>query len=197
MAINDEEQYKDVINTLKGLQKVNAPANFETDLLRRINSEKFSSKAVRKESFWERFLIPSRLIPSAALAVAAIIVLFFVNTSSTEQDDPLSLAPRVREDMIISGAGNAGISVDEEMQNIARQNKENLLRKESPNGVDDTDIEEDFTSPSISGFTSTASITRNGLNFRQINLTDKQKKKIAELKEEVRKVLEAIQKEGN
>ena len=50
MAINDEEQYKDVINTLKGLQKVNAPANFETDLLRRINSEKFSSKAEKKAS---------------------------------------------------------------------------------------------------------------------------------------------------
>ena len=43
---NDEKKYEDIIKLLTGLKKVNAPENFETDLLRRINSEKFSKKEI-------------------------------------------------------------------------------------------------------------------------------------------------------
>ena len=48
---NDEKKYEDVIKALKGLQEVKAPANFEADLQRRINSENISKE--EKKSFWQ------------------------------------------------------------------------------------------------------------------------------------------------
>jgi hypothetical protein len=40
---------------------------FEADLKRRISEE-----GTKQKSFWEKFILPSRLIPSAGLAAAAI-----------------------------------------------------------------------------------------------------------------------------
>jgi hypothetical protein len=92
----NSQQYSEIIKTLKGLQKVKAPANFEADLLRRINSGKYE----KERSFWEKLLLPSRLIPSAALVLAAVIVFFVLNMNSATVENPLLMAPRVREDVI-------------------------------------------------------------------------------------------------
>jgi hypothetical protein len=77
---NDEKKYEDVINALKGLQEVKAPANFEADLLRRINSEKFSKE--EKKSFWQNIFVPAKLIPSLGLVAAAVVIFFVVDTNS-------------------------------------------------------------------------------------------------------------------
>ena len=95
MVNKNDEKYKDVTSSLKGLQKVNAPTNFEANLMRRINSP----EPEKKESFLERFLVPSRLIPATALAVSAVILLFVFNTNSNNED-PLLTNPRVRTDII-------------------------------------------------------------------------------------------------
>src|SRR3970282_2461977 len=98
MALNDDElRFKNVIDALKGLTEVKAPKNFEADLMRRINSEKFEEK---RQSFWEKIFLPSRLVPSAGLAVAAVLLLFVININSDEVENPLLMEPRVREDMI-------------------------------------------------------------------------------------------------
>lgn len=95
---NDEKKYSDLIKTLNQLQEVKAPADFEADLMRKINSEKFKEK---KQSIWSKFFIPSRLIPSAGLAAAAILVFFVVRTLNPEEmEDPLVMEPRVRKDII-------------------------------------------------------------------------------------------------
>ena len=67
--MNDEKKYNDVIKTLKGLQQVKAPPNFEANLKRKLNEEKFSKKSKRSI---KDFLVPSRLIPSFGIAGAAI-----------------------------------------------------------------------------------------------------------------------------
>ncbi len=41
---NDGKKYEDVIKALKGLKEVKAPANFESDLKRRINQRNFLKK---------------------------------------------------------------------------------------------------------------------------------------------------------
>jgi hypothetical protein len=96
--IEDDHQHDDVIQTLKGLKKVSAPANFEADLMRRINTEKYDEK----KSFWWKFLLPSRLIPSAALVLSAIVVLFVINTNSGAEENPLLIPPKIREDVVAS-----------------------------------------------------------------------------------------------
>jgi hypothetical protein len=95
---NQEKKYEDVIKALKGLKKVNAPENFEADLKRRINSEKFPEK--ERKSFWENIFVPGRLIPSLGLVAAAVIIFFVVDTNSEEMDNPFLIEPRVREDII-------------------------------------------------------------------------------------------------
>ena len=95
MNPNEEQNFKDVINTLEQLQQVKAPAGFEADLMRRINSEKFREE----KTFWQNILIPSRLIPAAALAITAILLIFVLNDASVTQDNPLFAAPRERSDL--------------------------------------------------------------------------------------------------
>ncbi len=94
---NDEKKYEDVIKALKGLQEVKAPANFEADLQRRINSEKFSKE--EKKSFWQNIFVPAKLIPSLGLVAAAVVIFFVVDTNSEEMDNPFLIEPRVREDV--------------------------------------------------------------------------------------------------
>jgi hypothetical protein len=94
---NDEKKYEDVIKALKGLKEVKAPANFESDLKRRINSEKLPKE--EKKSFWENIFVPSRLIPSLGLVAVAVVVFFVMDTNSEEMDNPFLIEPRVREDV--------------------------------------------------------------------------------------------------
>lgn len=95
---DDDKKYNDVIKTLNQLQEVKAPADFEARLMKKINSEKYKEKKV--QTIWNKFFIPSRLIPSAGLAAAAIIVFFVVTLNSEELEDPLQMEPRVREDIM-------------------------------------------------------------------------------------------------
>ena len=96
---NDEKKYEDVIKALKGLQEVKAPENFEADLQRRINSEKFSKK--EKKGFWQNIFVPAKLIPSLGLVAAAVVIFFVVETNSEEMDNPFLIEPRVREDIMV------------------------------------------------------------------------------------------------
>jgi hypothetical protein len=94
----DEERFKNVIGLLKQIPKVSTPPNFESDLMRRINSGNF--KGSYNLHWWEKILSPSRLIPSAAVAASIIAILYFLNFNSTEQDNPFLTLPKIRENVI-------------------------------------------------------------------------------------------------
>jgi len=121
---NDEKKYEDVINALKGLQEVKAPANFEADLQRRINSEKFSRE--EKKSFWQNIFVPAKLIPSLGLVAAAVVIFFVVDTNSEEMDNPFLIEPRVREDVF------AVTELEEVQQKQEEVSKEKSLKKDEP-----------------------------------------------------------------
>ena len=96
--MNEEEKtYKKLLDDLKNLPKVDAPKNFETELLRKINS----SELEKKESFWNRILTPGKLAPAAVALASAAIIFFVVDINSEEMEDPLNIAPRLREDLVI------------------------------------------------------------------------------------------------
>jgi hypothetical protein len=96
--MNEEEKtYKKLLDDLKNLPKVDAPKNFETELVRKINS----SKLEKKESFWDRILTPGKLAPAAVALASAAIIFFVVDINSEEMEDPLNIAPRLREDLVI------------------------------------------------------------------------------------------------
>lgn len=207
----DEKKYEDVIKSLKSLQRVKAHPNFEADLKRRLNAEKYAKE---KRTGIRRFLMPSRLVPSFGLAVAAILVFMIVNTNSDEADNPFFMEPRVREDMIsiseseivelpenippaetddISGDGmeeetDRGNGMERMMED--RSMDENLIAGREFSTAETTMTDEtgsveteEFTSPPATGF----AIRKSALNFRQVNITAEQQNEIIELKKKISK----------
>jgi len=231
---NDEKKYEDVIKALKGMQQVNAPTNFEADLQRRINQEKFSKK--EKKIFWENIFLPSRLIPSLGLVAVAVVMFFVVDTNSEEMDNPFLIEPRVREDVF------AVTDFEEVEKKQDELSKQKSLKKEEPavemktnegqlkssedklvtgrekgEGVeiltDEKDVarDESFATdnfaiadssvtnvaespqPTVpaetsSGLVTGQSITKEELNFRQVQLSEKEQKVVNELKNQVQSV---------
>jgi len=228
---NDKKKYGDVIKTLKGLQDVKAPANFEADLQRRINSEKFSKE--EKKSFWENIFLPSRLIPSLGLVAVSVIIFFVLDTSSEEVDNPFLIEPRIREDVFAVADYRELEKKQEELS------KEKSLKKEEPaveqkrddiqlKTSDDKIITDREKSGEVEGFADEKDAVRNEsivaganevvdsiatintespqptvpaevgteavigqtiskeeLNFRQIQLTEEEQKTVNELKSQV------------
>lgn len=205
----DEKKYEDVISTLKGLQQVKAHPNFEADLKRRLNTEKYAKE---KRNGFRKLLMPSRIIPSFGLAAAAIIVFMIININSEDADNPFLMEPKVREDVLLISeiddaelpegnlSGENGGAVEERVEENTRKEKssgtikdessvdENLIasREFSPAEstlTNETDAveKEEFSAPPATGF----AIKKSGLNFRQVNLTEIQQKEIVELKKKV------------
>ena len=96
--MNEEEKtYKKLLDDLKNLPKIAVPKNFETELLRKINS----SEPEKKESFWDKLFSPGKLAPAAIAIASAAIIFFVVDINSEEMEDPLNIAPRLREDLVM------------------------------------------------------------------------------------------------
>jgi len=231
---NDEKKYEDVIKALKGLQEVKAPVNFEADLQRRINSEKFSKE--EKKSFWQNIFVPAKLIPSLGLVAAAVVIFFVVDTNSEEMDNPFLIEPRVREDVF---AVTEFEEVEQKQEELSKQKsvkesepvkkKEPVLEKrrdedglkssedkmitgreksdEVDGLLDEKDVPEDqdlnagayaaaestivdsIAAPQPTTATVTSSelvtgqaITKEELNFRQVQLTEEEQNTVNKLK---------------
>jgi len=234
---NDEKKYEDVIKALKGLKEINAPENFEADLKRRINSEKFSKE--EKKSFWENIFVPSRLIPSLGLVAVAVVIFFVVDTSSEEMDNPFLIEPRVREDVFaLTEYEETGKKQEELSKQKSTKKDEPVLEKrryenelkssddklvsgidksgEAEGLMDEKDMARDqdrlvdnLAAAESSATTVTESpqptapvevgaemvtgqpITKEELNFRQIQLTEEQQKAVNELRNQVQSVEKA------
>lgn len=165
MGYNDDEKmYENVTKLLGSMKKVSVPPNFDADLMRRINSEKYALP----EPWWKKVFIPSRLIPAAGLALATIAVLFVLDTASVESENPLLSNPRVREDVVAASENGEEISPAQKM------------------GIE---FEENYSSPrnvQPAGY----GITKSGLNFRQLHLTPEERAKIEKMKEELIRILD-------
>ena len=234
---NDEKKYEDVIKALKGMQKVKAPENFEANLQRKINSEKYTKE--EKKSFWQNIFVPSRLIPSLGLVATAVVIFFVVDTNSEEMDNPFLIEPRVREDIYVvtdykefeekkeevskqktiekdeppmkneSALGKrrdeSGLKPSEDRMITGREKlgeAEGLMDENNiPNDQDDNAgayfaAESTVTLDSVSPQQTTAtfrssemvegqSITKEELNFRQIQLTEEEQNTVNELRMQV------------
>ena len=234
---NDEKNYEDVIKALKGLQEVKAPANFEADLQRRINSEKFQKE--EKKNFWQNIFVPARLIPSLGLVSASIVIFFVIETRTEEMDNPFLIEPRVRED-VFEVAEFEKVERKQEVQSekkslqkekpaIEQKTNEGQLRSSELKPIEDKMLsgrdksdavetvtdekdvaqEKGLTSGAYSAIESTLTtenespkpttvpsetstemvtgqvITKEELNFRQIQLTEEQQKAVNVLKNQV------------
>ncbi len=208
--IDDEKKYDDLIKTLKGLQQVKAPPNFEADLKRRLNAEKYAKEEKRSI---KRFFAPSRLVPSFGLAAAVIVMFLIVSTNSEEADNPFLMEPKIRKDMIlISDTDDLNIPIDnlskksevieekviadKKDKGMRRENfvenkssDESLIAGKNELALTETTMisetesvaTEELSAPMATGL----AIEKSGLNFRQVNPTQKEQEEILELKKKV------------
>ncbi len=206
MNPNDDMKYQDVINTLRQLRQVKAPAGFETDLMRRINSESFPEE----RTFWQNIFAPSRLVPAAALAVTALILIFVLNTTGVTPDNPLLTAPRERGDITLSAktdnlsAAQKSVERDEAVSSeqtsgiqkdkgtADQQVQRSAERKESNSPITGSSLagrsgnnERFITANFTSGRITDYPVNKAGLNFRQVNLSNEQKIQLNQLKQKL------------
>ena len=92
---DDEVRYINIIKLLKQMPKVTAPPNFESDLMRRINSGNFKENF--RATWWDKLFLPSRLIPVATFVLSIIAVFYFLNFNSVEPENPFLTKPKIRE----------------------------------------------------------------------------------------------------
>jgi hypothetical protein len=182
MIVNEDDvKYRELIKTLNSLQQVKAPAGFETELMRRINTGNY----VEKKNVWDSMLSPARLIPTSAVALAMIVFLLVFNLQIEDSENPLSIDPRVREDVV--------------MAEEVIINREPVAVSPVIPPVEEPVIEElPGTTPAAINqgrFTASASnpdlvINKSGLNFRQINLNAEERDQLNKLRERVRSFLQ-------
>jgi len=210
MRENDDLKYKEVINSLSDLRKIEAPNNFEADLMRKINN----TPAKRQKSLFDLIFSPVKLIPSAALIATAVILIFVVNNHSTEIEDPFSIEPRMREDLLLSKApvtlsSESNVDLKKDLEDKSTTDKKFLpeskpFEKTNTSStsikIDDSKlvigkIEEEYSAAKNESATLTipteylksSSISKSNLNFKQIKLTDSSRMEVAKLKENANK----------
>lgn len=208
MNPDDDIEYRDVIKTLNQLQEVKARKGFEVDLMRRINSEEADIPEISGSSLFDL----SRLVPAAALAVTAVLLIFVLDHSGVTQDNPLMTAPRERQevtayaqkDNISQGRKTAKEEGNAVRQDIAGIQKDKVNETESKPAVksgqnlkrsgtlsDESKVGKNtgggqfitakFNSDRITNYP----VSKAGLNFRQVNLSNKQKMQLDQMKEKL------------
>ena len=208
--MDDEKKYDDLIKTLKGLQQVKAPPNFEADLKRKLNEEKLEHKPKRGV---RDFFIPSKLIPSFGIVGAVLVVFLILNLNSEQAENPLMIEPKVREDIFMveeidllnvpdpeksvrMDANEGKDIVDKKNPELGREGtyednikesgsiiaeSEPLLPESTLTDKSEITTSDEYSSPRATGL----AIRKSGLNFRQINPTEVEQEEIQKLKRNV------------
>lgn len=179
MNFNDNNN-EGITKILKSLQQVKVPHNFESDLMRKINSAEFK-ETKNTESFWEKIFVPAKFIPSAALAIAAVVILFMMDLNSDNNDNPLMVQPKVRQDVLVSDPFSTDMQIKNEIQKKKTEN-DKLVKNEKTKPQKQS--KEYFAKPS-SNVSSIYAIDKKGLNFRQINLNINERRQIDKLKQKM------------
>jgi hypothetical protein len=213
--IDDEKKYENLLNDLKNLPKVNAPQNFEANILRKVRLE----EQREKDSFWKNIFTPGKLVPAAVAITSAVIIFLIIDLKPERIEDPLNLQPRLREDIVnVQSIDEFAVLTEEKPeQNKSAKLKNELnkseyqrktmdsenklsLSKESE-GFKDKAVESKLRAESLSTNSSVSVVggissaqendavsepKKENFNFMQINLSPKEKKEVERLKEQLK-----------
>jgi len=201
-SYEDDSKFIGVINTLKKLNKIEAPQNFEKDLLAKISQTPNEEKI----SFIDRLFTPARLVPTAGLAAAIILLFFLTNIFvPAAEENPLLANPRVRGDVVATNTSNTttteNTSTPKNNNDVFTETENKTLNEET----DKTSIDNPNLGIRITGQPSPAnyynngiltsvspngSIDKTGLDYKQIYLQRLQRAQI----ELLRKKMEEMQR---
>lgn len=213
--IDDEKKYENLLNDLKNLPKVDAPQNFEANILRKVRLE----EQREKESFWKNIFTPGKIVPAAVAIASAVIIFLIIDLKPERIEDPLNLQPRLREDIVnVQSLDEFAVLTEEKPEQNKSAKLKNELNKsgnhrkavDSENeislskkrdGVKDKAVEPTLRAESLStnspvsvvGGVSSAQENdavseqkKENFNFMQINLSPKEKREVERLKEQLK-----------
>ncbi len=197
--INDENMNEKVTRLLKDLPRINAPSNFESELSRRINQD----GQIREKASWFDKIFSPKLVPSAALAVTVVIILFLLKGTVGDVEDPFQIMPKLREEQIAKQDQPTTISrrevVGEVKNQIDEEKSYNTVRDKSKSKKEtyrsDSNLLQasSLKERSIERISVTASnylpdqavIMGGGLNYKIVRLDEEERREIEILREKI------------
>lgn len=182
----EDKEYTEVIAALKSLKKVSAKPNFEANLMRKINSEKFAVK----DSIFQKFFFGRVLLPSAAAVVLLVMMIFFLQDPSQEIADPFSEMPKEREDVITTQQND--VVIKDLSKDETRKKNENIIlptpskEKDVAEKKDDKSIlDEGFTLKKNEDQTIDVEQMAPALFFKSTAIPDSEQRKLDSLKNRI------------
>ena len=197
--LEDDNMNEKISRLLKDLPKINTPSNFDNELSKRINQ---SEQRKEKVSWFDKIFSP-KLIPSAALAVTTVIILFLLKGNVNEAEDPFQIMPKLREEKILKQdqpgtvldrtiAKKTNIPVKKEKSDdraaIESESKDEFYRRDS--NISEVAIGEVSSIERISITTSNyipdqTMIMEGGLNYKMIRSNEDERKEIEVLRKKL------------
>jgi hypothetical protein len=207
--LDDDKRFENVRGLLKNLIKVKASSHFDSELMKRIRQ----TEEVKSKQSWLDKIFSPKLIPSAALAVTAVIILFLLKNNMNDIDDPFQSIPRLREDTSImqsepSAATDMG-SLRDSRQKADKEELNSPAAVKSENQTDNYRGDSNVRKALTLDYTSlqrievrTLNYTPNeeikslgGLNYKIVLAGDEELQKLKSLHEKL--IMETRNKENN
>jgi len=196
--LEDDNKFEKVTRLLNDLSKINAPSNFENELSRRIKQGE-----QEKESWFNKIFSP-KLIPSAALALTAVVIFLLLNSQIDEKIKNPQVSPQLYEEKIdkqsefkqetqkgkISTTDRQKINIvpPEVISNETKKEGKSTIDVPSPNEIstDEEPAIQDKMEPKASAGKSDQKISTTGKqNFKAFRTNEKEHKQIEMLKEKI------------
>jgi hypothetical protein len=209
-SLEEDNKYQEITKRLKDLRKIDAPSNFEIELLRKIN---VGNQRNEKKLWFDKLFSP-QLIPSTALAVTTVIILLLISPKTNEIEDPLQTDPPLRESTVVDLDEIRQASTEQQMSNTEKREK----RIETPSGIisDVIKEKEEITreyekTKELAASDQQSSIYKievmpssyrpnqtallgGGLNYRVVRATEEERKQIEILRQQIDKTAKYLRK---
>lgn len=114
--IEGEKEFEKLQTLLKELPKIDAPDNFEYNLMTRIHNENFDIKSEKKKNIFF-----SVYTPAFALVASVVLVFFIFNDSDIDTGSPWNAHPKLRPKIQSSQTLNSDKKQVEEQDVISQQ----------------------------------------------------------------------------
>jgi len=93
---SDDNEFKELKKLLKDLPKVNAPDNFEFNLMTKIQNKSFEVKSEKKKSW-----LSWSLTPAITFAMSVFLIFFVFTGEEESEDNPWNTLPRLMEENVV------------------------------------------------------------------------------------------------
>ncbi len=132
----DDNEFKELKKLLKDLPKVNAPDNFEFNLMTKIQNKSFEVKSEKKKSW-----LTWSLTPAIAFSMSVFLIFFVFTAEEESEDNPWNTLPRLMEESVVE-AETPSIDKDQFEKKVAK--KEIVKTNKSKNLAESRTVKEDY-----------------------------------------------------